>query len=194
MRTAFSLFFSQLQCLLSHLPNFPLLSVCRLAVHQPFSEMRLRVFCLCFFPSKFHIQKHVFGSLAKETKKQPFCLFVFSFPCYLEAEFLSRDTNDIWGQIIFCFRELSSAFPRPLPSIVKQQHSLGCNKQLLHCQVSPGGQSCPYLRTTTIECKLYLEKKCLKGKNQVWDFTSSPVVRALCFHSRGHGFHPWWGN
>ena len=29
---------------------------------------------------------------------------------------------------------------------------------MLHCQVSPGGQSCPELRTTTIECKLYLEK------------------------------------
>ena len=53
-----------------------------------------------FFSFQVSYPKTCVGSSAKETKKQLFCLFVFSFPCYLEAEFLSRDTNDIWGQII----------------------------------------------------------------------------------------------
>ena len=27
-----------------------------------------------------------------------------------------------------------------------------------------------------------------------WEFPGGPVVRTLCFHCRGYGFHPWLGN
>ena len=30
--------------------------------------------------------------------------------------------------------------------------------------------------------------------NAYWDFPGDPVVKTLCFHCRGHGFDPWWGN
>ena len=26
------------------------------------------------------------------------------------------------------------------------------------------------------------------------DFPGGPMVRTPCFHCRGQGFHPWWGN
>ena len=36
------------------------------------------------------------------------------------------------------------------------------------------------------------EKK--KEKKQCREFSGGPVVRALHFHCRGHGFNPWSGN
>ena len=34
----------------------------------------------------------------------------------------------------------------------------------------------------------------LKIMSMGWDFPGGPVVRALCFHCRGHRFDPWLGN
>ena len=33
-----------------------------------------------------------------------------------------------------------------------------------------------------------------KKKNWSGDFSGSPLGRALCFHCRGHGLHPWSGD
>ena len=34
----------------------------------------------------------------------------------------------------------------------------------------------------------------VRNNESQWVFPGGPVVRALCFHCRGHGFDPWSGN
>ena len=34
----------------------------------------------------------------------------------------------------------------------------------------------------------------LSFKRNLGDFPGSPVVKAACFHYRGHEFNPWLGN
>ena len=34
----------------------------------------------------------------------------------------------------------------------------------------------------------------LLGINMSWDFLDGPVVKTLCFHCRGPGFHLWLGS
>ena len=54
--------------------------------------------------------------------------------------------------------------------------------------------SATYLTDEELISLMYTLKKKKNTEEKGWGFSGDPVIGALCFHCRGHGFSPWSGH